>query len=264
MRLPRLSRRGGARVALLAAAGIGGLYLMTGEPARTVGARVLRAGEELGLVARRIEIEGRVHVAQAELRAAIGPLDGRPLAGIDLAALRLRIEALPQVAHAEVHRLLPDRLLIRIAEREPFALWQRDRRLALVDREGVVLTHEDLARWRHLPLLVGAGAPEAAPALLAMLERSTIPAGDIEAAIRVGGRRWDIKLANGLLVRLPANDAEPGWGEAEAWDRFASAVREHRLDARDITLVDLRIADRLVVRLSPEGRLLAVAGEQRT
>lgn len=265
MRLPKLSRRNATGIALSILAILAGLYaVMTSDLPQTLGGQLARAGEELGLVARRVEIEGQLYLADADLRAAIGPLDGRPMAEIDLTALRRRIEALPQVASVEVSRLLPDRVLIRIAERQPFALWQHDRRLAIVDREGVVLTREDLARWRHLPLLVGAGAPESAPALLAMLETSALPADEIEAAIRVGDRRWDIKLRNGLLVRLPAQDSEPGWGEAEAWERFAALVREHRLDARDITLVDLRIADRLVVRLSPEGRLLAVAAEQST
>lgn len=263
MRWPGLSRRHAMRIAAPVVA-LAVLYGLAGEPGTALGTRILKAGEELGLVAKRIEIEGRVHVEEDGLRAAIGPLESRPLAEIDLPALRRRVEALPWIAHAEVRRLLPDRLSIRLTERRPFALWQKDRRLALVDSEGVVLTREDLARWWHLPLIVGAGAPEAAPGLLAMLEASAMPASTVAAAIRVGERRWDIKLANGLLVRLPARDSEPGWGEAEAWAHFAALVREHRLDARDITLVDLRIAGRTVVRLSPEGRLLAGAEGQST
>ena len=76
----------------------------------------------------------------------------------------------------------------------------------------------------------------------------------VEAAVRVGDRRWNVRLAGGVDVRLPEIDA------AGAWARLAEFQRTHRLLERDLRTVDLRLPDRLIVRPArrstpgPEGR----------
>ncbi|MFQ5346679.1 MAG: cell division protein FtsQ/DivIB [Rhodothalassiaceae bacterium] len=217
----------------------------------------------LGLVVRRVDIEGRENTPPEALDAAIGNPLGRAATDVDLAAVRERLERISWVRRAQIARRLPDRLVIRIEERRPFALWQRQGRLHLVDREGVVLTDEDLARWRTLPLIVGEGAPAAAPSLLDTLAQVPTIASEVEAAIRVAGRRWNLRLTSGVLVKLPEDDGT-GWGPREAVRRLAELARRQRLLERSVTVIDLRLADRLVLRLPPGVRPLSAAGEQQT
>ncbi|RMD90969.1 MAG: FtsQ-type POTRA domain-containing protein [Alphaproteobacteria bacterium] len=222
-----------------------------------------RIDASLGLVVQRVEIEGRENTPPEALDAAIGDPQGRAVTDIDLAAVRQRLEHISWVRRAQVARQLPDRLVIRIEERRPFALWQRQGRLHLVDREGVVLTDEDLARWRTLPLIVGDDAPGAAPTLLETLAQVPTIASEVEAAIRVAGRRWNLRLESGVLVKLP-EDEQPGWGLREAVRRLAELARQERLLERSVTVIDLRLADRLVLRLPPGVRPQSAAGEQQT
>ena len=79
-----------------------------------------------------------------------------------------------------------------------------------------------------------------------MLFRSAEPElyRQIEALTYVGVRRWDVRLANGIQIQLPETD--PG----SAWARLADTDRRERLLARDISVVDMRLPDRLVVRLA--------------
>ena len=222
-----------------------------------------RAQATLGMVIRAVDIRGRVNTPPAALEAAIGDVAGQPAAAVDLAAMRRRIEAISWVRRASVMRRLPDRLVVTLEERVPFALWQHDRKLHLVDREGVLLSDRDLARWRSYPLIVGDGAPEAAPELFAELARRPGIAQMLEAAIRLGGRRWDLTLRNGMRVKLP-EDTTPGWNLAAALDRLAELARDENLLERALTVVDLRLPDRLVLRLPPGTRPRPLEGEHRT
>lgn len=265
IRLPRLSRRMLASLGLVLVAGAAlglGRERIPEMTAWTIG-RMEDAQRALGLVVARVEIAGRRLTPVDAVAAAVGPVEGRLLSRLDLAAVRTRLEEISWVAKAEALRVWPDRLKVNLTEREPFALWQErhGKALVLVDAHGVVLTHDGLARWRHLPLLVGEGAPQAAPPLLALLEETPDLARRVSAMLHVGERRWDIEMDNGIRVKLPAADTPgaEGYGPEKAWRRFAALEQRHRLLARAVSVIDLRLSDRLTVRLSPQGRSLGLA-----
>ena len=60
----------------------------------------------------------------------------------------------------------------------------------------------------------------------------------------VAERRWNLKLRNNLDIRLPETDVAP------ALDRLVALDRDKRLISRDILAIDLRLPDRVTVRLS--------------
>jgi cell division protein FtsQ len=66
----------------------------------------------------------------------------------------------------------------------------------------------------------------------------------VRASILIGERRWNLRLRNGLDIRLPETEV------AAAFDRLAALDRDARLLSRDIVMVDLRLAGRVTVRLS--------------
>ena len=66
----------------------------------------------------------------------------------------------------------------------------------------------------------------------------------MRASILVAQRRWNLRLTNGIDVRLPEGDVAP------ALDRLVALDREKKLLSRDIVAVDLRLPDRVTVRLS--------------
>ncbi|WP_281300437.1 MULTISPECIES: cell division protein FtsQ/DivIB [unclassified Iodidimonas] len=223
----------------------------------------VRLQNDMGLVIRSVDVEGAVHTPDSALQEALRDVHGQTFDAVSLGALKARLEAISWVRRAMVERRLPDRLVIHLDERVPFALWQKDRILGLVDRDGVVLSHDDLARWRDLPLIVGDGAPRAAGEILEIIAHTPELARRVAALIRVGDRRWDIKMSDGILLRLPAepgpDDRQNGWTPEQAWLRFAVLEKQYDLLKRAISLVDLRLEDRLAVRLDAEGRLLGLA-----
>lgn len=244
----RFGRRVAAGVAAFALFVLLPLWLwQSGQGTRliaTTEARMLAASANAGLAIDQILVEGRTETAPDALRVALGVGRGDPILAFDPDAARARLEALAWVRGARVERRLPDTVYLRIVERQPLALWQRDGGLALVDAEGVVLQRNGLDRFARLPVLVGEDAPRNAARLLALMDSEPDLKRRVRAAVWVGNRRWNLRLDNGIDIRLPEDD--PG----AAWARLAALERRHGLLSRDIQFVDLRQPDRLIMRMS--------------
>jgi len=200
-------------------------------------------------------VRGRELTARDDLIAALDIRAGMPILAIDMAEARQRVESLGWVKSAKLARRLPDTIYLQIEERRALALWQNQGRVALIDRDGEVIQRHELERYAALPLVVGEDAPRHAAQLLDLLRTYPAVEGQVEAAVRVSGRRWNLVLRNGIDIRLPADDV------AQALDRLAEYQREHALFERDVVAVDLRVPDRLIVRVSSGTRPARAKGE---
>ncbi len=193
-----------------------------------------------------VAINGRRQLSQDEV-LAIGGINGRSsLLFLDAATVRGKLKANPWIADATILKLYPGRLQIDIVERTAFALWQQGGRLAVIADDGVVLEPYLSRRFVTLPLVVGKGADAGARDFLALLDRYPQIRSMTKAAIFVGERRWNLRLTDGLDVRLPENDV----GNALAM--LSRLEREDRLFSRDIVAIDMRLPDRLAVQLSED------------
>ncbi|MER9018023.1 cell division protein FtsQ/DivIB [Mesorhizobium sp. M0898] len=174
-------------------------------------------------------------------------LDGwTSLIGFDAEAARERITTLPWVEAAAVRKVYPHTLEVRVEEREPFALWQQGSALSVIEKSGTVIAPFSGGKQILLPLIIGTGAPAKAPDFLAKIKNYPELAARIKGYIRIGERRWDLKLENGITIKLPED------GEDQAIADLVRMDHENGLLTRDIAAVDMRLSDRLVVQLTPE------------
>jgi cell division protein FtsQ len=193
-----------------------------------------------------VGINGRKQLSQDEI-LAIGGVNGRSsLLFLDAAAVRDRLKANPWISDATVLKFYPGQLRIDIVERSAFALWQQDGRLSVIADDGAVLEPYVSRRFLTLPLVVGKGAETRARDFLALLARYPQVNSVTKAAIFVGERRWNLRLKDGLDVRLPENEV----GNALA--ALSKLDKDDRLFSRDIVAVDMRLPDRLTVQLSDD------------
>ena len=189
-----------------------------------------------------IEVTGHRYLSPEVARVAAGVEVGESIVRADLDLVRERVTALGWVREATISRQLPGTLVIKVRERAPFALWQFGGRLRLIDETGAEITEVGIGRFAHLPLIVGAGAPHHADRLLQVLEREPVLAGRVQAAVRIGNRRWDLHFENGIDVRLPED------GVGDAWQRLAALERDTKILSRNVDVIDLRLKDRIAVR----------------
>jgi cell division protein FtsQ len=210
-----------------------------------LGDSTIAASADLGFTVARVLADGRGETTSSDILAAMNVRMGQPILAVDLIDARDRLLMLPWVETVTVERRLPDTLHVRLVETAPLALWQQQQRLQLLGRNGRVIAGAPIERFADLLVVVGPDAPAHAGALLDMLATEPELRKRVTAAIRVGGRRWNLRLDNGMDVKLPEEQT------AAAWTELARLERDYGILGRDLTVIDLRVPDQLLVRLSP-------------
>jgi cell division protein FtsQ len=191
-----------------------------------------------------IALSGERHVSREEILSAAGVTGTTSLLFFDVEGARERLKTNPWIADATLLKLYPDRLQIGIKERAAFALWQQAGRVSVVAGDGTVLEPYVNPRLIRLPLVVGVGAAARAQEILALLDRYPDLRDQVRAAVLIGERRWNLRLRNGLDVRLPETEVAPALATLVGLDK------DKKLLSRDIVAVDLRLPDRVTVQLS--------------
>ena len=222
-------------VAAVVAANVSGVSAkIAEETTRAIG----RAGFEV----RRVEVVGVDRIDQMKVYEIALNQQNRSMAAVDLDEVRADLMQYGWIADARVSRRLPDTLVIDIVERTPSAVWQHNRRLALIDKDGVVLERVDAAKAPDLPLVIGPNANRQTKQLDKLLDEVPALRPLVAGATWVGNRRWDLRFQSGETLALPEGDAE---AKAALID-FARMDGANRLLGRGIVRFDMRDPDKFV------------------
>jgi cell division protein FtsQ len=187
------------------------------------------AARASGLRVGTIALTGNHHVSREEVLASAGITGATSLVFLAVEEARERLKRNPWIADATLLKLYPRELQITIKEREPFALWQKQGHVTVIADDGTVLE----------PYV-----PPQLLRLLGLLDRYPSLRDFVYASILVGERRWNLRLKNGIEVLLPEVAA------GAALDKLVALDAEKNLITRDLVLIDLRLPDRVTVRLS--------------
>lgn len=212
-----------------------------------IGQLALQGTSGLGFAVGEVLVEGRSETRVDELMAALGVRRGEPILAFNPAVARASLLRLPWIRSATVERRMPETIFVRIEEREPLALWQHAGRMVVIDRSGAVIEGADPGRWPALKIVVGEGAPRHTADLLTILASEPALAQRITHAIRVGSRRWNLRLEPqpGAVVEVQLPEENP----AAAWLRLADAERAGGLFQRNVQTIDMRLPDRMILRV---------------
>lgn len=196
-----------------------------------------------GFGVKQIVVQGQTHTTDGEIKAALEAGPATMMLDFDTETAKARLEAVPWIRHAQVMRLLPSTLQVVIEERAPFAIWQSGGKTYVVDEAGTVLSPAVREAYSELPLVVGEGAAKHAPELYDTLKSYEELKQQLIASIRVGDRRWTLKLKSDVEILLPDDNV------ADALKTYTNVERNRGLIGDNIAAVDLRLADRVTFRL---------------
>lgn len=254
--LPRKLRRAAERIERKRTRPVGqiaatGFLLASVLYGLVIGGQLGRLGDSmlvfLGLGIADIQIAGYSETSEL---AVLEKLEASgSLVWYDLGEAQKRVQGLPWVARAVVRKFYPSTLTVQIEERTPFALWQQDGDVRIIDDTGTEIVPLEDSRFAKLPFMVGEGANEKAAQFFIEILAEPKIVEQLRAAVFVAGRRWDLHLDNGVTVKLPETNVRGALAQLVKLDA------ERQLLARDVVVVDLRLPDRITVRL-PEGRSL--------
>lgn len=206
-----------------------------------------------------VKVSGARETSEIEILAHLG-LDGTTsLVALDVQDVRGRLSELPWVEQVSVRKVYPGTIEVALKEREAFAIWQHGDDLSLIEKNGSVIAPLRDNKFSALPLFVGRDAETAAASFDKQFDNWPEIKARVKAYVRVAGRRWDLRLDNGIVVKLPETNI------ARAMDVLSRFEAEHGLLERDIAAVDLRLEDRTTIQLT-EGAAARrkVVLEQRT
>ncbi|WP_439627851.1 cell division protein FtsQ/DivIB [Shinella sp.] len=202
----------------------------------------------IGFAIEDVKVSGNSETSEIDILERLG-LDGTTsLVALDVNEARKQLIELPWVEDASVRKVYPGTIEIALKERDAFAIWQHGTDLSLIEKNGSVIAPLRDNKFSTLPLFVGRDAETAAADFAAEFDSWPEIKARVKAYVRVAGRRWDLRLDNGIVVKLPEHNVP------RAMDVLATLEAEQGLLERDIAAVDLRLEDRTTVRLT-EGAL---------
>ncbi len=220
-----------------------GYAIVIGGNGRIVSDALL-SGAGFGIEA--VKLSGQREINEFQILEALEIPEGASLALYDASGARDRLNRMSWVKNASVMKLYPSTLQVNIEERVPYALWQRGDLVSIVNEAGDVITDEVDGRYANLLLVVNHGAQRRAAEINTALQKVPELRPRVRAAFLISNRRWDLQLENGISIRLPEENVDAALADLVEMDK------ENGLLSRDIVAIDMRLADRVTVRLSDE------------
>lgn len=198
----------------------------------------------VGFAIEDVRVSGNEQTSEIDILQLLG-LDGTTsLVALDIDAARRKLSELPWVEYAEVRKVYPRTIDVMLKERQAFGIWQHGSELSLIEKNGSVIAPLRDNKFASLPLFVGRDAETAAASFEAEMSGWPELKSRVKAYVRVAGRRWDLHLDNGVVLKLPENNV------AKALAVLARLEKEQGVLERDIAAVDLRLEDRTTIQLT--------------
>ena len=195
-----------------------------------------------------VQVSGARETSEIDILDQLG-LDGTTsLVALDIEEARQKLAKLPWVEQVSVRKVYPGTIEIALKERTAFAIWQHGNDLSLIEKNGSVIAPLRDNKFSALPLFVGRDAEAAAADFEKQFDNWPEIKTRVRAYVRVAGRRWDLRLDNGVIVMLPEMNVP------RAMEQLFRLQAEQGVLERDIAAVDLRLEDRTTIRLT-EGAL---------
>ncbi|MDR1375758.1 MAG: FtsQ-type POTRA domain-containing protein [Holosporaceae bacterium] len=190
---------------------------------------------------KKIEFDGNERVSDILLLKTSGLRYKSNILAPSLEAVKKRLEDVAWIRSAVIQRRLPDKIYVMVSERIPIAILQLKHKLYLVDADGKILENDGIGSFSNLPIVIGEGAEKEVSKFLDCIEKFPRIRKQLVFAIRIGKRRWNIKINKGITVRLPEK------GITNAMRILEEISDSNGFFNEDISTIDLRMLDRVII-----------------
>ena len=203
--------------------------------------------KQLGFQINHVTLHGNVHTSQAEVRQLVEPLFGQAVTQINASQTAQELQTLAWVESASVKIELPHTLVIRIQEYPYLALYQNRNQLTVVNSRGELLPQVPIDHEPGLLILSGEQAYTQLTSLTELLTSYPTLKERVVAATWVSQRRWNFRLDNAILIKLPHEPDQI----LTALDHILLADQQHNLLKIAGAVIDMRVPDRMTLNPGP-------------
>jgi len=147
-----------------------------------------------------VDFQGLSRLNTTEIEEIVGDIKGQNILLVPLQSYAARFAEHPRIRSTEFRRVLPNRVICEVTEREPVALVYSSRFLE-VDEEGMIMNSDDLTGLLDLPIITG-------------VEGGAIKEGKLCADAQLVGALRTLMLCKRFGGRFADNISELRVGEA--------------------------------------------------
>jgi len=145
---------------------------------------------------------------------------------------------LPWINQVLITRNMPNIINIAVTEYEPFALWYYNDAKYITDKDGNTVLVDDVKEFENLIIISGDDANNHVNSLFNIFTIDPNLSSQVYSANWSGGRRWDIRLNSGLLIKLPESNIGDAWNSLiKIYNMQGSVV--------GLNVIDLRIGGKI-------------------
>lgn len=147
------------------------------------------------------------------------------------------------VENVKISRIFPNKLKINVINKTPLAIWQNKKEFLFITTTNELMKIRNSENLLNFITITGRNAYLYATKLMDMLSIDQEIFSQVDAAMWVGERRWDIKLKDGTEIKLPENDPEV------AWKKFIDLRNNsEKFNQGKMKVIDLRIEDKIYTK----------------
>jgi cell division protein FtsQ len=139
----------------------------------------------------------------------------------------------------EVKKKYPNTLILKISETEPIAFFLKDNKNFLLDSKENLIPVEKINLDNNYPYIYGLNADKNFLNMLSLLNKAKFPVKKIKSYYYFKIGRWDLKLENNQLIKLPNEETK------KAIAKLIELLKQE--DFKNYEVIDLRINDRIIV-----------------
>ena len=222
---------------------LGGYAMQTQQVRNMVIPFIYEQSEKMGLTLETVKVAGNDAVSTEDILSIIALPQGYPMMAINTTGIREKLQNVGWIKSASISKQFPKTLVVKIVERTPIAIWQNKGGYQLIGSEGHLMGTQGITQYLDLLLLVGDNAAAQMEKLQLILDEMPKIKETIKTASWISDRRWTLTTKSGIEILLPAK-----LPMASA-KYLAKLQRRKNILERDIIRIDLRIQDRVIVKL---------------
>lgn len=219
-----------------------------------------------------IENKGNHHLSRSQLLSIFGEDIDRNIFDVPMAERRQQLEQMPWVEHANVMRLLPNRLRIKVVERTPIAFVRQGASIGMADASGVLLDIPPDAPGDpnySFPVVTGLKSTDTPESREQRMHLYSAFLHDLDSeGKKISTDLSEIDLSDPEDVRalLPTGNTQTlvhfgTEGFLSRYKRFQEHIGEWRTQYPRLSGVDMRYERQVVLQMPPKDSTVASAPE---
>lgn len=200
---------------------------------------------DAGFTLQNILVRGRYNTSSSSIKQAIGLKKGDPLLSFNSKKAKETLLQEEWIESVTVKRIFPDTISIVIEERVPMALWQKDKKLFLIDNRGLAITDKNLSEFNDMIIITGENSGKNAVSLFSSFKAVPKIFYNIETAQFVSNRRWNLTMKNGTIIKLPESNIP------FALSSLQKMHEQEKILDKSLEYIDLRDMKRITIKTKP-------------